>query len=161
MTYPDDRVGSLLSTSFRCVRLDVGKREPDARELMRMARPLWTPTLLFLDPHGIEVRRAVGYLPPGELLAEAEIALGLVDLLHARNGEARERFSNVVAAYPRGPATPEALFWAGIAAYRKEGRDRAVLAREWSELRRRYPESTWWNRADVFGNENPAQQTES
>jgi hypothetical protein len=27
---------------------------------------------------------------------------------------------------------------------------RAVLAREWSQLRRRYPESPWWSRADVF-----------
>ncbi|MGH9390894.1 MAG: hypothetical protein ACRD1Z_14855 [Vicinamibacteria bacterium] len=151
VTYPDERVEALLSTSFCCVRLDIAQREPDARELIRMARPLWTPTLLFLDPRGIEVRRVVGYLPPEQFLAEAQIALGLVDLLHARNGEACDRFSKAADGDPRGHAAPEALFWAGIAAYRKEGRDRAVLAREWSQLWRRYPESTWWSRADVFG----------
>jgi hypothetical protein len=153
VTYPDDRVGALLATSFRLVRLDIAQREPDTRELIRMARPLWTPTLLFLDPHGAEVRRAVGYRPPEQLLLEAEIALGLVDLLHARNGEARARFSEAADSYPQGHAAPEALFWAGIAAYRKAGRDRAVLAREWSELRKRYPESGWWKRADVFADD--------
>jgi len=150
VTYPDARVEALLSTSFRCVQLDIGKRAPDAHELIRMARPLWTPTLMFLDPRGIEVRRAVGYLPPEQLLAEAQIALGLVDLLHARNGDARDRFSKAVDADTRGHAAPEALFWAGIAVYRKEGRDRAVLAREWRELWRRYPESTWADTVNVF-----------
>jgi hypothetical protein len=154
VTYPDARVESLLATSFRLVRLDVAEREADTRRLVRAARPLWTPTLLFLDPLGIEVRRSSGYLPPEEFLVEAEIALGLVDLLHAKNDAARRRLSAVAAEAPEAHSAPEALFWAGIAAYRRDGQSLAVLAREWSALERRYPESTWWARADVFGNAN-------
>jgi len=136
------------------VRLNVAEREAETRQLIRTARPLWTPTLLFLDPLGIEVRRAVGYLPPEELVAELEMALGLVDLLQGRNADAHRRLAAVASGAPGAHSAPEALFWAGIAAYRREGKNRAVLAREWSELKRRYPESRWWARADVFGDEN-------
>jgi hypothetical protein len=38
----------------------------------------------------------------------------------------------------------------GRAEYRIAGSDLDILERCWAELARRFPDSTWWTRADVF-----------
>lgn len=49
---------------------------------MRRFRQLWTPTLIFLDHHQIELRRLVGYVPPEEFVAQVAMAIGMTHVFH-------------------------------------------------------------------------------
>jgi hypothetical protein len=144
VTYPDARVAALLNDRFDVIRVDVKNVLPAQRDLIRAARPLWTPTVAFLAG-GQEVRRAVGYLPPDDFLAEAQIALGQIDLLHQELDRAFETFRSAADAY----GSPEALFWAGVAAF-KRSRTFDALRPVWDELQARHPDSEWARRADVW-----------
>jgi len=145
VTYPDRRVTALLASRFNVVRIDVKNVLPEQREIVRLARPLWTPTVAFLAG-GNEVRRAVGYLPPHDFLAEAHIALGQIELLHQNFDEAFTIFREAADTY----ASAEALFWAGVAAF-KRVRTFDVLRPVWDEVAAKYPDSPWARRADVWG----------
>jgi hypothetical protein len=145
VTYPDTRVEAALAADFRPLRLNLAQADGPAQGLAREFRVLWTPTLVFLEPHRIEVRRTVGFLPPDEFLAELGMARGMAALLRADYAEAFVRF-RAVAEAPITSAAPEALYWAGVAGYRRDG-TRDELHRQWRQLRDRFPDSGWWTRA--------------
>ena len=71
-------------------------------------------------------------------------------MLHAKYAESFAHSRGVAAQWPESPVAPEALFWAGIAAFRCDGRNIEVLKQHWEEVRARYSQSTWRTRADVF-----------
>jgi thiol-disulfide isomerase/thioredoxin len=150
-TYVQNEAAELVEREFVAVKLHVKEPKAEFRELLRMAKPLFTPLLLFLDAGGTELRRTTGFLPPPELDAELRLVLGFADLLHTRFAEAHARFREVVEREPEAHVAPEALYWAGVAAYRLNGRGLEGLAPEWAELRRRYPASAWALRADCLG----------
>ncbi|HXE56503.1 MAG TPA: hypothetical protein VNK43_00735 [Gemmatimonadales bacterium] len=155
MTYPDRSVVELVNSRFEAVRLEVTGKDPAVREVARRYRLLWSPGFVVLDPRGEELRRFLGYQPPRDFVAELRLALGKVHLLHRRYAEAYEDFRAVADLDPPAPVTPEALYWAGIAAYRRDGRPLDFLREYWEELRVRFPGSRWWTHADVFGPEGP------
>ncbi len=146
-TYVRDHVAELVEREFVPVRFNVQSPRPELRDLLRMAKPLFTPLLLFLDATGTELRRTTGYLPPAELEGELRLVLGLTDLLHARYAESHARFREVADRLGGTHAAPEALYWAGVAAYRWNARGLEGLTPEWSELQGRFPGSTWALRA--------------
>jgi hypothetical protein len=150
VTYQQAAVVDFIAQHFIPVKLNVKKPEPEFRELLRMAKPLFTPLLLFLDSSGTEVRRFTGYLPPAEFLAELQFVLGCVDLLHTRFADSYAKFRGIIERHSRTQVAPEALYWAGVAAYRWNNRGLDGLIPEWIELRARYPESTWWTRASCI-----------
>lgn len=150
VTYQQTAVVDLIAEHFVPVKLNVKEPKPEFRELLRMAKPLFTPLFLFLDSSGTEVRRFTGYLPPEEFKAELQFVLGSVDLLHARFAEGYAKFRGIVERYPKTHVAPEALYWAGVAAYRWNQRGLDGLIPEWIELRGRYPGSTWWTRASCI-----------
>jgi thioredoxin-related protein len=150
VTYRQAPVADLVNQHFVPLKLDVKEPKGESRELLRMAKPLFTPLLLFLDANGTEVRRFTGYLPPVEFLGELQFVLGGVDLLHTRFKEAYTRFRAIAEQYPKSHVAPEALYWAGVAAYRLNNRGLDALIPEWAELRARYQESTWWTRASCI-----------
>lgn len=147
VTYPTPEVDHLLGGKFVCYSVNTKELTRDGRELLHRYRLLWEPGLVFLEPRGAEIRRVVGYLPPVEFLAQLRIVLGLVHLLYRREADALDELRRVAL---EADAAPEALYWAGIAAYRLAGRDVAVLKREWQALGDRYPRSRWSRSADVF-----------
>lgn len=149
VTYPDSRVIEEFGAHFVAVRVNTREADPGTAALQREFRQIWTPTFVFLDPHRIEVRRAVGYLPPEELLAEAELARGLGAMLRADFARAFGIFRGVVQGHTASSLVPEALYWAGVAGYRRDG-SRDELMRQWSELRERFPQSPWWIRASFI-----------
>ncbi|MGZ7039808.1 MAG: hypothetical protein ACXVJO_16645, partial [Thermoanaerobaculia bacterium] len=110
MTYPDARVSALLAERFDVIRIDVKNVQAGQREIVRIARPLWTPTMAILSG-AHEIRRAVGYVLPDEFLAELEMALGQIDLLHQDFDRAFATFRHAADAYQ----SAEALYWAGVA----------------------------------------------
>ena len=151
VTYPNSQVQQLVRDHFVAVKFNVAEPTPDFTEILRAARPLWGPTFVLLDASKAELRRSVGYMPPADFLAELTLTLGLWHLLHARPAEAFERFQSVARGQPASKFAPEALFWTGCAAYRRDGATKeeklAALSPWWIEVMERFPESTWADRA--------------
>ncbi len=137
MTYPDPAVEAFLSEHFAAARFDYSVEKDLAREL----GAVWTPTLLFYDPGGRERHRVVGWLPPVEMLAQAELALGKIHFAAGRYADAEPRFAAVVE---RGhPETaPEAQYFFGACRYRQEKGPEGLRA-AWTTLRERWPASPW------------------
>ena len=149
VTYPTTEVIETLNERFECFTINTREVDPEDRELMRRYRLLWEPGFLFLDHRGTELRRFVGYRPADEFLAELSLVLGLADILYARYDEAIAEFDRGQSLAPEAETAAEALFWAGTALYRRD-RDLAALESFWAEIGRRFPDSTWWERADVL-----------
>lgn len=150
VTYPDLRVVNEINAHFVPAHFNTADPAPEkVKQLAREFRLVWTPTFVFLDPHRIEVRRTVGYLPPDEFVPELEMARGAAAIVHGEYAQAFDLFRSVVTQWPRAAVVPEALYWAGVAAYRRDGRADG-LRQQWNELRQRYPDSTWWTRASFI-----------
>jgi hypothetical protein len=149
VTYPDEAVAAEVRERFVAVHVNVREAGPRERELAREFRQTWTPTLVFLDPHRIELRRGVGYLPPGEFLPELRFVRGYAALFRGEAGQAFELFRALAEEHPRAAVAPEALYWAAVAGYRRSG-EREELRRGWTLLRERYPDSPWWTRASFI-----------
>lgn len=154
VTYPNLQVQQLIRDHFVAVKFNVAEPTPDFTEILRAARPLWGPTFVFLDASKAELRRSVGYVPPADFLDELTLTLGLWHLLHARPADAFERFQPVARRQPAGKLAPEATFWTGCAAYRRDGTTKeeklAALSPWWLEVIERFPESTWADRASAI-----------
>ena len=150
VTYPTPEVVDLLNRHFVCFTVNTKEPGHEGRELLRAHRLLWEPGFVFLDHSGAELRRFVGFRPPRHFTAELHLVLGLVDLLYNRATEAAQRFAESMRHADGAEPGPEALYWSGIAIYRREGRSLGALAEVWNDLRARYPGSGWWDRADVL-----------
>ena len=148
VTYPDARVQQLINDKFSAIKLNLREPRPETRDLLRRVKPQWAPLFLFLDPRGTELRRYIGWLAPDEFLAELTFVLGMQDLVRARIESALQNFRAAADQYPDASVAAEAMFFAGAAAYKLGGLD--ALRPAWDELVRRYPESTWARRANVW-----------
>lgn len=144
VTYPEPSVQDALSD---VVAVHYNVAEPDAatREKMREYRMVWTPTLIWLDHHGIELRRDVGYIAPQYFLGLAQLAKGAAHLLHANFDLAEAAFLRAGAVALETAVVPEALYWAGVAALRRGSRE--DFLNHWRTLFERFPDSMWWSRA--------------
>lgn len=143
-TYPDERIANYLADHFVSARLDISDAAA-MRAAGRQFRTPWTPTSVFFDHNQNEVRRSIGYLPAADFLGELMLARAQVALLHGQYDQAATLSRAAATDLPDTGAAPEALFWAGIAAFRHSG-DKADLLRTWTELQQRYPGSTWAQR---------------
>ncbi len=137
-TYPDQEVARFLADHFVAARINSDERPDLAREF----GVFWTPTLVTLHHLGQRLRETIGYLPPAEMLPELALTAALYDLRSARAGEAEARFQEVVDRFGASSAAPEALYWKGLAAYRRS-KDKEDLWITWRELAAAYPESIW------------------
>jgi hypothetical protein len=109
----------------------------------------WTPTLLVLDPDGVERHRVEGFLPVDDFLAQLELGLAKVAFQRGVYEEAAKRFRTVCEAHVRTGAAPEACYWAGVSAY-KATNDPAPLKATAQKLQKDYPESEWTRKASVW-----------
>ena len=150
VTYPDQDVIEFLAEQFVPFKVNVKDLDSGGRALVAKHRTIWEPGLLYLDARGREVRRNVGFLPPTEFIADSRVALGKIALLQSRYADAEQQFRQAVDLSSEGGVAPEALYWAGIAAFRIAGNKKLELAERWAELQERFPGSSWWSRADVF-----------
>jgi hypothetical protein len=148
VTYPNESVAAYLNEHFVCAKFNTAQPEA-VKEVTRQFRALWTPTFVFLDHHGIEVRRVVGYLPPEEFLPELEMARANALLLNGKAGEAFTLFRHVAEQHGGAAVAPEALYYAGVAGYRRDGTPTELQA-QWTILKEQHPDSTWWTRASFI-----------
>jgi hypothetical protein len=149
VTYPDAAVSELLDQEFALVKINLSDPAPATRDLLRQAKPLWAPLFIAFDRKGTELRRWIGFLPPAEFIAELRFVLGMQKLLRREMEQSIREFRAACDVTPDASVAPEALFWAGAAAYQSGG-GMAALRSVWSELQSRYPASTWARRSDVF-----------
>jgi TolA-binding protein len=110
---------------------------------------LWTPTVLLLDPSGKERHRVEGYLPKSEFAAQLALGFGRIAFMQKHWDEAERRYGEVVQGYGNSPTAAEAIYWAGVAKYKRTN-DHTVLAAVSKELNQRFPDSIWSKKASVW-----------
>ena len=109
----------------------------------------WTPTILELDPQGVERYRIEGFLPVDDFLAELELGLGKLAFEHKQWGEAERHFRTVSREHPDSGVAAEACYWEGVSEYKAT--DRAEPLKETARvLSEKYPESPWTKKASVW-----------
>lgn len=106
----------------------------------------WTPTVLILDPKGIERHRIEGYLPKNEFQAQLEMGLGRIAFKQKRWADAEQIYSEVVEKYPDTSSAPEARYWRAVSRY-KGTNDHTVLGAVAQELQEKAPQSLWSKKA--------------
>jgi hypothetical protein len=146
VTYPHPDVAELLRERFVAVKLDTTEQAKEAAEIVRPGIILWTPLLLFADAGGRVVRQSRGYLPPADFVIDCHLALAL-DSLYARRFDESAALLDEAAQRSATPElAAEALYWAGIVAFRKTG-DKAMMLPVYQDLVRRFPDSSWAGKA--------------
>ncbi len=145
--YPDERVARLITDNFIAARVHV--KDQDYRRFSQQYGVQWTPTLLVVDPDGVERHRIEGFLPAEDLMAQLLLGLGHSGFARERWVEAERRFREVVERFPDSEAAPEALYWAGVARYKGAG-DASALAETGREFTKRYRDTSWAKKASVW-----------
>src|SRR5262245_4045745 len=138
VTYPDPRVADFIEKHFAPVRIVVREN----RELANNHLVSWTPNVAIADDRGRVHYRIEGYLPPVEFLARLSLGAGKFDLNFAKLAEAAVRFEEVARRHAKTEAGAEALYWLGVARFKKS-HNGAELKSSWDQLARDYPDSEW------------------
>lgn len=119
-----------------CVKLNIAENAEDAARM----NVTWTPTLLIVDANErVHYRLEGAFLPPDEFLPEIEVALAKAYFNAGKYDEAIRRFESVNREHPMSMAAPEALYWRGVAFYRKGNKDEFLNS--WTKLYRHYTDS--------------------
>lgn len=149
-TYLDRSVAQTLNESY--VPLLINGREPIASLDRANGRHiyLFSPVLILTTPDGLELRRCVGYLSPLDM--QLELAVGLAFLeMHRRDWNAAyQLLDRAITDFDGAANLPEALWWRGVAAYRRSGNDLNVLRRAWEPILVAHSGSIWAQKARVL-----------
>ena len=148
-TYRNEAVLEVLGSTFVCVKYNTTGPNEFFRKLNGSFAHVWHPDIVVLDATLHEVRRSIGYLPPMELMAQALIGAGLERLYRLKPRVALVLLSRAIDECAGSSQVPEALYWAGVAAYRAEGALAGLLP-FWTALISRFPGSDWARRADCL-----------
>ena len=140
-TYPDSRVSDFVKSQVVPLRL-----RHDGQPLAGVFNIHWTPTHLVLDAEGREHHRAVGFLPPEELIPFILLGIGKVWFDGDMYFEAAHVLEKLLADYPRSDSAPEAVYLRGVALYKSTG-DPKPLKKAYEQLQLQYPASAWTKRA--------------
>jgi hypothetical protein len=109
---------------------------------------LWTPTVLIMDPNGIERVRSEGYVPKPEFRAWLELGLARLSFVELKWDYAELRYDGVAERHPLTGAAPEAIYWRGVSRYKKG--DHAALKQTADILGEKYPGNPWAIKASVW-----------
>lgn len=110
---------------------------------------LWTPTVLILDPNGLERYRLEGYVPRDEFRAQLELGRARLAFVEKRWQAAEEIYQGIVDTLGQTTAAPEGVYWAGVCYY-KRTQDHSRLTPMAQELQRRYPGTLAAKKSLVF-----------
>jgi len=107
---------------------------------------LWTPTVLILDENGKERFRIEGYLPKDEFAAHLIMGEARVAFMNKKWADAEQLYNQVVEKFPNTGIAPAAVYWRGVSRYKKTN-DHHELGKVVAELKQKYPNSPWNQRA--------------
>lgn len=148
--WPDPEIEKLVEDRLVPVRFHVRDHADAYNAAAERYGVSWTPTVLLLDPGGVERHRIEGFLPRDEFLAWLLVALGHVAFHAKQFDEAARTFDSVVSRFPQSDAAPEAQYWAGVARYKGSG-DAKELGATATRFQQRYADSVWAKKASVWG----------
>jgi hypothetical protein len=144
VTYPDAKVQELLNESLVPVKANFA----ESSKLKEQYGVVWTPTLVFLDGKGRAHHKvSPASLPPDEFIPVVLAGMGRTFLSQGHYDDAVIQFDRVVDRHPNSLAAPEALYWRGVAHYRKNDKD--SLMKSWKELGAKHA-SSFWAKATTF-----------
>ena len=146
VTYPNHHVAHFTEEHFVPARV----RTKDHPDLMKEYFVTWTPNVVVMDDAGKVHYRIEGFLPPDEFVAHLAIGLGKYLLDREEFERAAERFDEVAQRHQGANAAAEALYWLGVAYYKKS-HDPAQLRSSWQLLAMKYPQSDWTTRCKIPG----------
>lgn len=144
VTYPDTRVSNFIQQDCVPVRVAV----KDNPELVDQYLVGWTPNVVIVDERGRVHYRVEGYLPPEEFVGRLSLGVGKFLLLGGRVADAAARFEGVAARHPGTAEAAEALYWLGVAHYKRSD-DFGELRSIWDRLAREFPDSEWSTRTRI------------
>ena len=143
-------VTHFVNENFLPVRVHVKDQAAEYKRLGEKYGVQWTPTVLVMDPDGVERHRVEGFLPADEFLPQ--VALGRAKVAFARGqfDDAERRYREIVQRHPSTDTAAEALYWAGVSRYKGTGEAKALgdTARAFTQ---QYQESVWAKKASVWG----------
>jgi thioredoxin-related protein len=145
--YSDEKVQRFLTEEFIPLKSECFWK--NRTELMKRFEIGWTPTLLVQDQEGKVHRKLVGYVPTGDLLAQLKHGKGMVFFEKERHEEAAKWFRAVIEQHPEAGVSPEAVFFLGVAEYRKTHEAKALRG-IYDMLTSKYPQSEWARRAEPY-----------
>ena len=148
--WPDSRVVQFVNDNFIAARVHPRENAELFKKYSERYRAPWTPTILLLDPQGVEQFRIEGFLPPDDFLAQLMLGRARLAFQARQWQEAERRFREVVERFPNTDAAPEAFYWAGVAPYKATG-DPSSLAATARAFKERYQNTPWAKKASVWG----------
>jgi hypothetical protein len=147
--YPDDRVARFIEDHFVPVRVHVRDQPQDFQRLGGRFNAHWTPTTLLLEPDGTERHRIEGFLPTEDFLAQLILGVGRAAFARQEWEKAERYFREVVDRFPNATAAAEAMYWAGVARYKRTN-DVNALRETAESFGTRYQDSEWAKRASIW-----------
>jgi hypothetical protein len=122
------------------------KEQPEAFERFGAQ---WTPTILILDPSGVERHRIEGFLPAPDFLAQLKLGLAHEARLLGDFAKAERLYRELADDPTAGEVAPEALYWAGVSKYKGTG-EPGALAETGEAFKTRFADSAWAKKASVW-----------
>jgi hypothetical protein len=122
------------------------KEQPEAFERFDVQ---WTPTILILDPSGVERHRIEGFLPVPDFLAQLRLGLAHEARLRGDWSKAERLYRELADDSAAGEVAPEALYWAGVSRYKGTG-EASALAETGQAFKTRFADSAWAKKASVW-----------
>jgi hypothetical protein len=140
VTYPQPPVVSAIVASAIPVQIDNSKAQNN--QFLHGIHHIWTPDIRVVNHDGFELYRWDGFLPPPEFIARLQCGFAMANLRMKRFDDAERLYVDVLTRFSTTYAAPEALYYLGVARYRKDP-DSDELPTQWANLRSRYPNSEY------------------
>jgi hypothetical protein len=148
--WPDERVVKFVNDNFIPARVHVRDDSALFQKYGEKYGAQWTPTILELDPEGVERHRIEGFLPNDDFLSQLMLGRAQIAFAQKHWDDAEKRFREIVEKFPNTDAAPEALYWAGVSQY-KGTNNNVFLKNTASAFKDRYQDTTWAKKASVWG----------
>ena len=140
MTYPQPPVIEAITRHAIPIQVDNSKSE--SNKFLQSVHHIWTPDVRIVNSDGFEMYSWAGFLPPPEFLARTLCGFAMAFLRLKRFEQAEELYVDVLKRFSTTYAAPEALYYLGVARYRKDPNSDELLT-QWANLRSRYPDSEY------------------
>jgi len=147
--WPDERVVKFVNENFIPARVHVKADSDLFKRYSEQYSAPWTPTILELDSDGVERHRIEGFLPNDDFLSQLMLGRAKIAFAEENWDEAERRFREIVDRFPNADAAPEALYWAGVAPYKKT-HDNSSLKATGKAFTERYQDTSWAKKASVW-----------
>lgn len=144
VSYPDSTVAEFINENLIPLRI-----KTDVEPYISDFKLRWTPTLIILDPKGVERQRTIGFLQPVELIPALLLGIAKVDFDMGCYAIAIERLERIITDHSTCGVAPEAVYYRGVARYKQEGSPQP-LKDAYEELNKDYPGDVWTRRSEPY-----------